>query len=330
MYSFFIGCDISKSTIDIAYIQQGIPNYLGRFRNDISGFKSMISNLKKYGPEDLSSWFICFENTGIYSKALLEWLHSQQIPCKEENAFAIKKSLGIKRGKDDKADAVAICRYAFEKRDSIKPSQLSNPLIINLKKLLSRRELLVRQKQSIYLSLSEQKKTLDPDIKKLFEKQNQDLIHLITQSIKEVEVAIKELMHKNEEIQTNYSLAQSVVGIGPVIAAYLIAYTNNFNSFTNSRKFATYIGISPFPNQSGIKNGRTRVSHMANKKLKALFSNGTLAALMADPGLKNYYQRKINEGKQKGIVINALKNKLVHRVFAVVKRKQPYVKLNYT
>lgn len=329
MYSFFVGCDISKAFFDVAYQNNSGILYLGRFSNEISGFKKMLTKLKSLSSVDPTQWFICFENTGLYSKALLAWLVSQQIPCREESALAIKKSLGIKRGKDDKADAQAICKYAFEKRDSIQPSQLANPLITRLKKLLSRRDLLVKQKQSIQLSFTEQKKILPADLLSMFKKQNQQLTELLQQQILEIESSIQQLILVDDQIKTNYDLAQSVVGIGPIIAAYLIACTDNFKRFDTSRKFATYIGIAPFPNQSGIKKGKTKVSHMANKKMKALFSNGILAALVCDPGLKSYYQRKLEEGKQKGVVINALKNKLVHRVFAVIKRQQPYVKLNY-
>ena len=114
-----------------------------------------------------------------------------------------------------------------------------------------------------------------------------------------------------------------------MISAYIIAFTDNYTSITSGRKFATYVGIAPFPNRSGIKNGKTRVSHMANKKIKALLSNGVFSAIGCDSGLKAYHQRKVKEGKEKGVVINALKNKLVHRVFAVIKRQQPYIEFNY-
>ncbi|MFT6811185.1 MAG: transposase [Saprospiraceae bacterium] len=46
-----------------------------------------------------------------------------------------------------------------------------------------------------------------------------------------------------------------------------------------------------------------------------------------DPDIANYYKRKTSEGKRAGIVLNAVKNKLIHRVFCVVQRKTPYVKL---
>jgi len=328
MYNFFVGCDMSKSFFDVSFYQDNNPVYLGQFSNDIPGFKKMVRQLKKVSNVLKTSWFVCFENTGVYSKALVEWLISQQIPCREENALTISKSLGIRRGKNDKADSKDICKYGFEKRSSIEPTVLSKPGIIKLKKLLSRRDLLVRQKQGLLVSIKEQKLTLDPKLLGFLESQNQELLAVYARQIKELEKQIQQTIDEDEEMKTNNELAQSVVGIGLVNSAYMIAYTDNFSSFETSRKFATFCGIAPFEHyQSGNKKGIFKVSHIANKKIKSLLSNAVNAAIMYDSELTEYYQRKLGEGKAKGVVLNALKNKLVHRVFAVVKRQTPYVKM---
>ena len=139
-----------------------------------------------------------------------------------------------------------------------------------------------------------------------------------------------QIKHQVEiQMKKNSKLSQSVVGIGPIISAYMIAFTENFSSFKTSRKFATYSGIAPFIyGQSGSKKGKSKVSHIAKKKIKSLLSNAVNVVIMHDKELAFYYQRKIADGKPKGVVINAIKNKLVHRVFAVVKRQTPFVRLN--
>ena len=111
-----------------------------------------------------------------------------------------------------------------------------------------------------------------------------------------------------------------------VIGAFMLVSTNNFTGFENGRKYACYSGIAPFPNESGSSiKGKTKVSHLANKKIKTLLSNGANSAKSYDPEIKAYYQRKIKEGKDHKSVINAISCKLVNRVFAVVKRQTPYV-----
>lgn len=329
-YLFFVGSDISKAVIDISYHKDGQVIYLGQFMNDAKGFAKFIKELSKLTTIPKDQWMICFENTGIYSKPLLEWLLENNIPCKEENALRISRSLGLRRGKDDKVDSKDICQYVFEKRDSIKPSTLPKPLIVKLKKFLARRDFLVRQRQSLKVSLKEQKGFIDTSIYETLEIGNTTLIDAFNKEISAVEDAIKRLIKSDPETALNDKLARSIIGIGAVTSAYMIAVTENYTKFQNARKFACYCGVAPFPNRSGTRTGNTRISHIANKKMKSLFSNCIMTAIVYDPEISIYYKRKRAEGKRAGIVLNAVKNKLIQRVFAVVNRKTPYVKMmNY-
>lgn len=329
-YSFFIGSDISKRMIDVAFHNGDHPVYLGEFENCNEGFKLMVGLLLKQTKVPTDQWFFCFENTGVYSKPLLEWLCSKQIACKEENALVLSRSMGLKRGKTDKIDSRDICKYIFEKRDSALPTQLTSPLIKSLKTLLSSRELLVRLKRSLVISLKEQKNTTEPQLYQALQKGNTTLVEIFNDQIDAIEQLIQTLIESNEKVSKNDKLARSVIGIGPITSARLIESTANYTKFNNARKYACYCGIAPFPNQSGIRTGRRKISQMANKKIKALLSNCVIAAIQHDKELKQYYHRKLEEGKHNGAVLNAVKNKLVQRVFAVIKRQKPYVKmLNY-
>ena len=114
-FLLFIGSDISKAVIDIAYHQDGIATYLGQFPNSIFGYTNFVKQLLRITSIPSNQWFLCFENTGVYSKSFLTWLLENNIPCREENALKISRSLGLKRGKDDKVDSLDVCQYAFEK-----------------------------------------------------------------------------------------------------------------------------------------------------------------------------------------------------------------------
>lgn len=118
----------------------------------------------------------------------------------------------------------------------------------------------------------------------------------------------------------------SIPGIGLVTAVALILVTNNFTAFDDSRKFASYCGIAPFEHTSGSSiQGKTKTSHLANKRIKALLSNCAATAIQFDEELKNYYQRKLREGKPKMVVLNAVRAKLIGRVFATINRGTEYV-----
>jgi len=328
MFQFYVGADMSKHYFDVSYISYGQPIYVGRFDNSNLGYKICIKKLGEVAGISPEQWFICFENTGVYSKAFLYWLLGKQIPCREECALKISKSLGIRRGKNDKMDSKDIARYCFEKRDTIQRTELTSPTIRNLKRLLSRRDFLVKRKVAFEISLSDQKQVTDESIFEMFEIDNNKIVAELNSQIKKLNEVIDQLIKSDESTKKNYELAKSVKGIGPIISAYMVAFTENFTCFRNARKFACFAGVAPFPNQSGTKSGKTQVSHMANKKIKSLLSNAVNTAIMYDKEIGLYYHRKIAEGKDKGVIFNAIKNKLIQRVFAVIKRQSPYVCLH--
>jgi transposase len=331
MYQITVGIDVSKGWIDASWTSGSEIHYLGRFENTIADFKRMCKGLKKASGVNKSEWFVCFDNTGSYSKLLLQWLCSQQIVCREEDPTLIVQQAGRRRGKNDKADSELICRYAYRNRGHLEPSKLTAPVIQELKKLLSRRDFLVRHRSARKASLKEQKAEFSPDLYAIFEAQDEAAIESYSRDIEFIESRIEELIQSSQEIKQNEALLKSVVGIGPVTAWFMIAYTQNFKNFRTSRQFATYCGVAPFPWSSGSSSkGKNRVSHKANKRIKAVLSNGMEAAIVHDPQIRAFYARKINEGKETGCVKNAVKNKLIHRAFAVVSRGTPYVVLrNY-
>ena len=64
-------------------------------------------------------------------------------------------------------------------------------------------------------------------------------------------------------------------------------------------------------------------------RLKSLFHLGAMSAVRMKGELQEYYQRKVAEGKNKMSALNAVRNKLIHRVCSVVHRGQNYDK-NHT
>ncbi|UJH92699.1 IS110 family transposase [Antarcticibacterium sp. 1MA-6-2] len=99
-----------------------------------------------------------------------------------------------------------------------------------------------------------------------------------------------------------------------------------FTSFKTWRKFASYIGIAPFPNISGTSiRGKTKISRLANREGKALLHLCAASAIQCNPEMKAYYQRRLDKGKNKMSTLNIIRNKLLARAFAVAERGTPYV-----
>ena len=121
-------------------------------------------------------------------------------------------------------------------------------------------------------------------------------------------------------------MASSVTGVGRITALYLMTATDLFTKCRNPKQLASYCGVVPFQYTSGksIKK-QPRVHFMANKKLKSLLHLCALSAARYDQGLKLYFERKVEQGKNPMLVLNNVRNKLVHRIYAVVKRDSPYI-----
>jgi transposase len=71
--------------------------------------------------------------------------------------------------------------------------------------------------------------------------------------------------------------------------------------------------------------GRTKVNHMADKKMKSLLQMCALSAIKYDPQLKEYYTKKKEEGKNGMLVLNNIRCKIIGRIFSVINRQTPYI-----
>ena len=157
----------------------------------------------------------------------------------------------------------------------------------------------------------------------------QSSLKALTKDLKKVNAQIQKIILEDEVLKKLFALITSIDGVGPVTATEMIITTNEFKNFSNDSQYACYAGVAPFEHKSGTSiRGKTRVSHMANKTIKTILHMAALAAKLIPGEMKNYYERKLKEGKHKMTILNAIRNKLIKRIYAVVQRNQPYQK-NY-
>jgi transposase len=319
----FIGIDISKDTIDCALVNIDKPGSFKekKFKNEIEGFEELEQWLLKH-KVDLKNSLFCMEHTGTYGLLLFAWLSQKEVDYCVEPGLQIKRSLGMTRGKDDKIDARRIADYARTHNAKLKLFSFPSEQILQIKQLLTFREQMVRIRTSLKNSIKSHEKYERITRKHYVTNEIDTQIKYYDKIIKENEKEILDLIESDQELKKNFDLATSVKGIGVVIAAFMLVTTNNFSSFADGRKYACYAGVAPFENSSGSSiRGRTAVSHLANKNIKTMLSRGANSAAQWDPELRAYFNRKLSEGKDHKVVMNAISCKLINRVFAVVKRQ---------
>jgi transposase len=157
----------------------------------------------------------------------------------------------------------------------------------------------------------------------------QENINNLEKHILTTEKAMNELIKQDQTMITNYKLSKTVKGVGMVLAVQMLLHTHNYTRFESSRQFSAYCGLVPYPYQSGTSiNGRNKIHPISDKKMKSLLSMSAISAIQHDKELKLYYQKRVEEGKPKMVVLNIIRNKIVSRVFATVNRGTPYVEIN--
>lgn len=318
---FTIGVDVSRNTLDVYCTE---VNKHIRISNDAEGFKTFNSFCRQHHI-DLKEAIVVLEYTGGYEYRLLQYCISKGIAYVRLPGLAIKRSLGITRGKNDRIDAARIAQYGDEKYKQLTPEKPLNTSILKLKELLNLRKKLVRENAGYKASIKERMHMYGADKKDFIVKMLSQKLKANERRIPAIEQQINALIQSDALLLKNFLLLKSIRGIGNVNAWMTIAYTENFSSFTNARSYAVYVGVIPFDYSSGTSlRGKKRVSKIANKELKQELNQAAKSAVQWDREMRDYATRKL-QSKSYGIVLNNVKFKLILRMFAVVKRGENYV-----
>lgn len=321
---YFIGVDLSKSKVDVFVVDSSCHKVLHeQLPNNEGKLKSFLKALLKTRQAITQELLVCCEHTGIYGQPLMRACHAVNVPLWVENALLIKKASTQLRGKSDLLDSQRIAEYALRYGDRQRLHQPKDPSSKQVQDLLHARESLIDSINRLEKQINESKQ-FDKELHATLNESFRQSIRVMKNSLAKIELRLKQVVAANAEMQRNVQLASSVKGIGLIVAMNLVVATDNFRCFETARQFACYAGVVPFPNESGTLIKRPRVSRYANKQMKSLLHMGAIAAIRSNPQLKQYYERKVAEGKNKMLVLNAVRNKLIHIVWAVIKRGTPY------
>ena len=318
-----IGIDASKLTLDCCLHKSGAQEV---FENTPEAIVFLVDWSIKISGLAKNELLFVFEHTGLYTHQLVRYLSEQGYYFLLIPGLEIKRSLGIARGKDDRADAKRIALYGYRIREEARPYQMPKESLISLKRLMSMRRKLVSQRAGHIATLGEQIRVLNNELGPILLQVQRDIIGVLDVQITKIEKELDRLIEQDPELQIIYRLLVSIKGIGAVTARFMIVHTVGFTAFKSWREFASYCGIAPFPNRSGTSiRGRTKVSQLANKEGKTLLNLCAGSAIQCNPEMKAYYERRIANGKNKMSTLNIIRNKLLARAFAVVARGTPYV-----
>lgn len=325
---YFVGVDVSKSTLDISIVESSKVIAYKRISNTVKEIKAVITSLLKETGAVIDNTLFCMEYTGIYNIPLLKWLQSIGAKVWVESAVQISKSSGVLRGKNDKVDSARIALYASINVHRMRLWKTPRPVIEKLSALLSQRSRLMKTKKILLTAIKEQQLFLDKAIMEVVQQFNIKPLAVLEEEVKAIDKEILKTIKEDSACSRMFEVMMSIDGIGFVTASYVLTTTNEFINIDEGKRFSCYAGVVPFEHSSGSSYmGKARVSQRANKTVKTLLHMSALAAIQMDGDLREYYLRKVKEGKNKMSVLNAVRNKLVLRIFSCIKDDRLFKKI---
>ena len=322
-----IGIDISKLSLDLALISTEGEVESFKIENKLLSIKRFFKKLSK--TYNMSQALICAEHTGHYGYPLKKVCLELNLSLWLEGGAEIKQRSGVTRYKNDRVDAIRIADYAKRHLDKAKIQTFEDATLEAIRSLSSERELFIKERAKYKTQIKDLKGFMDETLYKARSKRLKKQEESLSKAIKEIDQQIKALLESNEKLSEQKAILTSVDGIGEQVALHTIIATEAFTKFDSGRKFACHVGVAPFSFESGTsQRSRRKVSHRANIQLKTLFHMAALSAVKMKGEFRDYFERKVAEGKNKMTVINAVRAKLINRIFALIRDNRKH-DINY-
>jgi len=319
-----LGIDIAQSsfTFSVFNITSKTTSSPLTYANDQEGFSQLTKWLQHQG-QTSENLTICLEDTGVYAEALCYWLATQGFRIAVEPPHKVKRAFHNPAVKSDALDSRQIAEYGYRFFDQLSYWKPLEPVLEQVKVLLSTREQFVEQltahQNTLHMLTWKVVKT------PLAETAIQQTIDHLKEQIKKIDQAIKNLISKDPTLGQTSALLMSIPGVGFLLASNLLVLTKGFQQ-VNPRQLTSHIGICPHPFESGSSiYKRPRSRHYGPPRVRKLLYLAAMSMRTHNPTFKAYFLRKVEEGKSKKLVLNNISNKIIRIICAVVNSKQPFI-----
>ena len=327
------GVDVSKEDIyacfggvrpDGSHVVKGSR----KFGNNSSGIKQFIGWLKKklvkYNAESDVPFQMIMEPTGVYHEALLAMAYEEGLPVCLVLAQRVKYFLlSLNQiSKTDKVDAKGICRMACESKQ--RQWQPCSPNIMKLRSALRHRKSLLDSQTRYKNKLHARKYS---SWSGSYEEESlQRLIALLDEELAAIEKIITKLYKQDEVLKDRLQkIIDSVHGVGLITALTVVAETNGFTEIRSRKQLARFAGYDIIQNQSGQREGRTKISKRGNSRIRAVMHMASLTAIQKEGPLQAMFlriHRRNPKIKMKAYV--AVQRKLLLLIYTLYQKDAAY------
>jgi len=245
------------------------------------------------------------EATGGHEAVLLGVLWELSIPAHRAdgariNAFA--RSIHI--AKTDRLDARILALYAHERGANL---ARWTPLPQHQQQLTT---LVRRRTEMVEMRKAERTRAKGPTAQEpSMAASLKRSLRFFDAEIQALEKAIAALIACTRQISQRYRVLQELPGVGPTVAATLLALMPEIGSLSR-RQAAALAGVAPHPNQTGTTRNRARMQG-GRRQLRPVLFIAALTAIRGDNSFAEFYRRLIKAGKPKRLAIVAVTRKIV-------------------
>ena len=322
----FIGLDIASNNFVTSIYRSPETQVITKenIKNNPDGFNMLIAWLKEHNI-DKSNSVICMEATGVYSEAVAHYLTAYGFKVSVEPPLKVKRAFDPVGHKTDAVDSKQIAEYAYRYKDELKLWQPKNETVEKIRQLLATREQFTKQKVAIKNAMHAY--NLHVIQVSLIKQAHQETLAQLEKQIARIDKELSKFIRQNPAVSQNKDTLKSAPGFGMLLSANLIAITDNFERINKYKNLASHVGIVPYQRQSGSSlHKKSRIRHFGPQQTRKLLRLAAQSVATHDKQFRQYYLRKLAEGKAKALVLNNIANKLLKVACAMVRENKNYIK----
>jgi transposase len=324
----FIGCDVSKMTLDLAWFDEDKRRWGGRLKvpNNSSGWQDLMQWAEQCCWLDQCEICVVMEATGVYHLPVAGYLSAQGfkvLVCNPGRSADYARSQN-QLNKSDQLDARALQRYG-SRLEKVHWYQPDTPQISQLKSLLGLLDQL--DKDVMRWQNRWEKITYQHPGSVACQGIRRQLKNLCREQVR-TQKAIDRLIQGDEELRCNQRLMCSIKGVGAKTSQRLLPLVQG-GRFESARQLAAFLGLTPCHKTSGTSlRSPGQLSGRGDANLRSKLYMPALCACYKNPELSVFYNTLLTRGKTEKQAITAVMRKLVHLCYGVVKNQTPYIE-NY-
>jgi len=301
-----VGIDVSKDRLDVSLHP---TDEQFSVTNDREGWRELVRRL-----EPLQARAIGLEASGGYERGPIDALLDASLPVRLVNPWKLRRfaqAAGV-LAKNDRLDAQLIARFvaSMPSREVHRDRDVDH-----LAELVQARRQLVDAAQQITCQIEHLR---DPDLRRLMTRR----IRQIERDVERLDQLIVRAIEASPTLSARRDLLCSMPGVGPVLAATLIALLPELGSLAN-RSIAALVGVVPYDFDSGRMKGLRCIFGGRAAVRRVLFMAAQVAARF-NPTLKAFSQRLKAAGKKPKVAIVAVMRKLIVTLNAMLRHNAPW------